>query len=274
MLSDASCNTGYKTTVQPGTHISQKHRYTHNCTRTRPFRQVITNPYISQHPLCNTDKRIHSITVTYPGFPFPPHTPLYPSHDHIQAYHHSFATHFELYPYIRFNHSLESVYWVGNASKGFWELSISTNGPREEITPLNNTLAHGLQHGSRITRHFDHLVVANGHNHHPRFPVWAADAAANEWLQNGKGRRITHSIYFRRPEEFVGKIILVVGAGGSGADIVIHCNGHAKKVCLRIHGFRSWGRWLTETFSRCIIPSLVMEMACLGRSLIRSTNPE
>ena len=41
-----------------------------------------------------------------------------------------------------------------------------------------------------------------------------------------------HSIYFREPEEFTGKTILVVGAGASGADIVIQCNGHAKKVSI------------------------------------------
>jgi cation diffusion facilitator CzcD-associated flavoprotein CzcO len=182
-------------------------------------------------PSCNADKRIHSITVTYPGFPFPPYTPLYPSYHHVQAYHHNFAARFELYPYIRFNHSLDSAYWVGTASKGFWELSISTDGPREEIIPFNKTSAHDLRHTSRITRHFDHLVVATGHNHHPSFPVWATGTAANEWLGNGKGRRVMHSIYFREPEEFAGKVILVVGAGGSGADIVIQCSKHAKKVC-------------------------------------------
>ena len=190
--------------------------------------------------MCGADERIHSITVTYPGFPFPPYTPLYPSYHHIQAYHHSFATHFELYPYIRFNHSLESAYWVGNASNGFWELSISTDGPREEIIPLNNTLAHDLRHSPWITRRFDHLVVAIGRNHYPKFPVWAADAATDEWLRNRKGRRIMHSIYFREPGEFTGKVILVIGAGASGADIVIQCSRHAKKVCLRIHCLRSW----------------------------------
>ena len=180
--------------------------------------------------------------MTYPGFPFPPYTPLYPSYHHVQAYHHSFATHFELYPYIRFSHSLESAYWVGDASSGFWELSISTDGPRDEIIPLDNTPAHNSWHSPQITSRFDHLVVAIGRNHYPRFPVWAVGAVANEWLRNGEGRRIMHSIYFREPEEFAGKIILVVGAGASGADIVIQSIEHAKKVYLRIHHLRSWWR--------------------------------
>ena len=76
------------------------------------------------------------------GFPFPPaYTPLYPSCDHTQASHHSFAAHFELNTYFRFKHSSEPAHRVGNASKGFWELSFSTSGPQEEIIPFNKTLA-------------------------------------------------------------------------------------------------------------------------------------
>ena len=237
---NALSNTGYETMVQLGTHISQKHHSTHNCTQIRPPWQVITNSCTPQYPSHSADKRIYSFVVTYPGFPFPPYTSLYPPSDHVQAYHHSYAAHFELYPYIRFNHSLESAYWVGNASNGFWELSISTDGPREEIVPLNKPPAHNLRYNSPITRRFDHLVVAVGRNHYPRFLAWAAGAAANEWLGNGKGRRVMHSIYFREPEEFAGKVILVVGAGGSGADFVIRCSGHAKRVCLHIHHPCSW----------------------------------
>jgi len=173
--------------------------------------------------------------VTYPGFPFPPYTPLYPTYDRVQAYHHNFATHFKLYPYIRLNHSLESAYWIGNASKGFWDLSISTDGPQEETIPLNTTQADNSQQRPRITRKFDHLVVANGHHRYPKFPSWATDNAANEWLWNGKGRSIVHSIYFREPEEYAGKVILVVGGGGSGLDIVTQSSVHAKKVCLHYH---------------------------------------
>ena len=102
--------------------------------------------------------------------------------------------------HIRFNHSVELAYWLRNASNGFWKLSISTNGPREEIIPLNKTPTHNLQGSSRITRRFDHLAVVIGHNHYPNFLVRAADAAANEWLRSGKGRRTMDSIYSREPE--------------------------------------------------------------------------
>lgn len=213
--------------------------------------------------------------MTYPGFPFPPYTPLFPAYDHIQAYHQKFATHFRLHPYTRLNHSIESAYWVGNASKGFWELSISVDGPQEEIIPLSKTPAQEVRRRPRITRRFDHLAVASGHNHYPKFPSWATDDAANEWLRNGKDRSIVHSVYFRGPEEYAGKVILVAGAGGSGTDIVTQSSGHAKKVRAHYHLLRGCRKWLTPKRSRFIIPSLVMGSTNRrGRFLVRSISLE
>ena len=120
--------------------------------------------------------------------------------------------------------------WVGDASNGFWELSISSNGPQVEIVPPSKTSVRNTRRRSRITRRFDHLVVANGHLHYPKFPPWSTDDAANQWLQNEKGRSIVHSIYFRDPEEYTGKVVLVVGSGSSGQDIAIQLGGHAGKV--------------------------------------------
>lgn len=170
--------------------------------------------------------------MTFPEFPFPQYTPLFPSYHHVLAYHRNIASHFDLYPFIHFNHSLESAYWIGNSSKGFWELSISTSGPREEVIPLSGTSAEDLRHHSRITRHFDHLVVATGHYRYPKFPQWATNNAAAEWLRNAGDRIILHSTYFREPEEYADKVVLVVGAGASGRDMAALSGLHAKKVRL------------------------------------------
>ena len=192
---------------------------------------MITGSLTPQNPPRNADRRLYSTAVTYPGFPFPPHTSLYPSYHHVEAYLHSFASHFKLHPYIRLNHSLESAYWVGNASNGFWELSISTNGSPVEILPPSKTSTRNTpRYRSRITKHFDHLVVANGHNRYPEFPSWATDDGASEWLRKGRDRSIVHSVYFREPEEYTGKVILVVGSGMSGGDIALQSSGIAKKV--------------------------------------------
>ena len=100
-----------------------------------------------------------------------------------------------------------------------------------EIFPPSKTSTRNMpRHRSRITKHFDHLVVAGGHFRYPKLPSWATDDCAQEWLRNGKGRSIVHSVYFREPEEYAGKVILVVGSGMSGGDIVIQSSGIAKKV--------------------------------------------
>ena len=114
---------------------------------------------------------------------------------------------------------------------------MSTDGSQVEIIPSGDVSGRGAQHCSVIKRCFDHLIVANGHNHYPKLPPWATDDDANEWLRNGKGRSIVHSIYFREPEEYTGKIILVVGSGSSGEDIVIQSSKHAKKVRLPLPPF-------------------------------------
>ena len=40
-------------------------------------------------------------------------------------------------------------------------------------------------------------------------------------------RRVMHSIYFREPDKFTGKITLAVDAGGSGVDTVIQRSGNS-----------------------------------------------
>jgi len=44
MLTGTFANTGYKMIAQPDIRISQKHRCTHDCTRTLLLRQVIHPP--------------------------------------------------------------------------------------------------------------------------------------------------------------------------------------------------------------------------------------
>ncbi|KAF7985262.1 hypothetical protein HWV62_6391 [Athelia sp. TMB] len=58
--------------------------------------------------------------MTYPGFLFPPNTPLFPQHDRIKQYHEDYASHFNLFPHIRFNHSVtyHSVRGAGEAAQG------------------------------------------------------------------------------------------------------------------------------------------------------------
>lgn len=155
-------------------------------------------------------------TQKYPGFVFPPGTPLYPSHEYVERYHRDFAAHFELTPYIRFNHTVVKSSWVGNSTAGHWDISV-------------------CDHEDKILRRkFDHLVVASGRNQHPRIPTWPGQ---EEWLTHGPRhrpqRQILHSFWYRGSKPYSNRSVIVVGAGASGRDIVAQIISTTKKASLR-----------------------------------------
>ncbi|KAI6010740.1 hypothetical protein F5J12DRAFT_821430 [Pisolithus orientalis] len=56
-------------------------------------------PETPLYPLLHTDTPVP--IMTYPHFPFPPGTPLFPTHGYIERYHQDYATHYGLWPYIK-----------------------------------------------------------------------------------------------------------------------------------------------------------------------------
>jgi hypothetical protein len=154
--------------------------------------------------------------VTYPNFTFPPGTPLYPGHSHIHAYHASFVSHFKLAWHIYLNHTVLSTTWAGNASHGYWDVESQQNVDGSE------TLFH---------KRFDHVIVANGHNHYPYSPTWEG---VEGWLENTPPgypkREISHSIYYREPDKYRGRTVVVVGGSASGRDCASKILPSARKV--------------------------------------------
>ena len=166
--------------------------------RTHLPQQVITSPFISQSLMEYWQSLLfwpqgHLVT-THSHY-----TPLYPAYNCIQPYHHDFTICFRLHPHICLNHLVELAYWVEKILEGFWRLSISAHGLQPEIISLNKTLPWNLWHLLVITKCFSHLVVANRHNHYPKFPLWATDDATNEWSCGRKGHSIDHLIYYWEP---------------------------------------------------------------------------
>jgi cation diffusion facilitator CzcD-associated flavoprotein CzcO len=164
--------------------------------------------------------------VTYPGFPFPPLTPLYPSYRFVQEYHADYADHWNLSPHIKLDHSVSSALWIGNSTQGYWDVTVQIGYPVEIIPGSSRQVVRHYAE-SEFSAHFDHLVVANGHNHYPEIPSWARNT---EWPDGHKGRTIIHSIYYRDPKDYAGKKVLVIGAGASGADIASQVKEFAETV--------------------------------------------
>ncbi|KAI0629833.1 FAD/NAD-P-binding domain-containing protein [Trametes polyzona] len=172
-----------------------------------PLPQPPVLPESPVYPLLHTNTP-HP-TMTYINFTYPPFTPLFPSHEYVQKYHADYAAHYGLLPHIRLLHHVKAADWVGEAESGHWEVEVhelDADAPRGKPVRVEK-------------RSFDHLVVANGHNHYPHIPQWNG---TDGWLENtpeGKPKReILHSIYYRRPEKYANLSVIIVGAGASGRD--------------------------------------------------------
>ncbi|KAI6149283.1 hypothetical protein BKA82DRAFT_3220827 [Pisolithus tinctorius] len=79
-------------------------------------------PETPLYPLLHADTPVP--IMTYPHLPFPPSTSLFPSHEYIERYHQDYVTHYDLWPYIKFNHSVLSSSWVGAPHAGHGEIVI------------------------------------------------------------------------------------------------------------------------------------------------------
>lgn len=173
-------------------------------------------------------------TMTYPNFTYPPYTPLFPSHEYVQKYHADYAAHHGLLPHIHLRHSVAAANWIGDAESGRWDLEVHELNPKHPRSEPVRVLK----------RSFDHLVVANGHNHHPHVPQWNG---TDGWLANTPAgrppRELQHSIYYRRPEKYTGRTVIIVGAGASGRDAALQV-GKVSHVVRSIH-FVASGAHLT-----------------------------
>ncbi|EPQ54781.1 FAD/NAD P-binding domain-containing protein [Gloeophyllum trabeum ATCC 11539] len=135
-------------------------------------------------------------TMTYPHFPFPPMTNLFPHHDALQQYHDDYVEHFNMRPFIHFNTSVVNATYDQALH---WDITVQR---------ADGDTSHG---------HYDQLVVANGHNRYPYSPHWDGE---DEWLRQGDGQRqILHSLWYREPEKYAGRFVIVVGDGASGRDM-------------------------------------------------------
>jgi cation diffusion facilitator CzcD-associated flavoprotein CzcO len=161
-----------------------------------PMPRVI--PDTALYPLLRTNIPVPS--MTYPGFPFPPSTPLYPGHEYVEAYHLQYASHFNILQNIRLRNSPSNVL-DRDTKPWYWNITVCDEA--------NNT-----QHEA-----FDHLVVATGNNHFPHIPKWAGQ---EDWLNyhssQGPKREIIHSAWYREPQRSKGWRVLIVGVGSSGRD--------------------------------------------------------
>lgn len=118
------------------------------------------------------------------GFPMPKDYPDYPSNQQILAYVNSFADAYGLREHVRFGCG---VVQVDKEADGRWLVRLAD--------------------GSR--RRYGAVICATGVTWDPNMPTYDGSFDGE----------VRHSVTYKRPDEFRGKKVLVVGLGNSGADI-------------------------------------------------------
>ena len=175
-------------------------------------------------------------------FPFDTHYPgksvdprRYCTHEEVLAYLDAFANYFNLKKWIRFNTKVIKVApIIENGSEresqtnGHGTTVCNNNWPRWQVASIT-TLPNGEE--STTLEIYDAVVLCNGHFSEPRVPVY-------EGQDIFPGLQL-HSHNYRKPEDYIGKSVVVVGAANSGVDIAQELyEGGAAAVYLSA---RSWG---------------------------------
>lgn len=127
-------------------------------------------------------------TMAYSDFPLPQEWPPFPDHTKVLQYFESYVDRFGFRDTITFRTKVEKVTPAGN---GNWDVTVI--GPD----------------GQPRTNRYGAVLVANGHHWDPRLPSYPGEFHGQQM----------HSHYYRTPDAFVGKRVLVVGFGNSACDI-------------------------------------------------------
>jgi hypothetical protein len=132
----------------------------------------------------------------YTDFPMPRDWPAYPDHRQCLSYLRRYAAHFGLRDTIRPRSTVERIEPAPGGSG--WMVHVAGRGPT----------------------HYAGVVIANGHNHEPRWPDIPGTFAG----------AMLHACQYKSPSlpvPLAGKRVLVIGAGNSGCDIAVEASHHA-----------------------------------------------
>ena len=139
--------------------------------------------YDSTHIISSRD------TTGYSDFPMPAEYPDFPSKAQMLAYLEAFAEEFGLREGIELETRVERVEPLGPKGLDGWRVTLEDGEERD----------------------YEAVVVANGHHWAKRYPHYAGQFAGKSF----------HSKDYKRPSDFEGRRVLVVGAGNSACDIAV-----------------------------------------------------
>nr|XP_031842723.1 flavin-containing monooxygenase FMO GS-OX-like 2 isoform X2 [Nomia melanderi] len=169
--------------------------------------------------------------MNFPDYPrMNAEEPCCVTHRDIRSYLENYAEHFDLLRHVQFNTRVKTVRLNTREAEEKWTVRIERLKTKEE---------EELE--------YDAMMVCNGHYFDPYVPSVPG-------MDTFTGNKM-HSHAYRKPEDFAGRTVFVLGAASSGIDIGIDLTGHAARVYLSHNGER-----LKSTF-----PGNLTEVAGLER---------
>ncbi|XP_065265011.1 flavin-containing monooxygenase 5-like [Emys orbicularis] len=154
--------------------------------------------------IINTSKEI----MCFSDFPIPDDFPNYMHNSKIMEYFCMYANYFDLLKYIRFKTTVVSVTKRPDFSTtGQWDVVTETEGKQESAI-------------------FDGVMVCTGHHTNAHLPLDSFPG-----IEKFKGRYF-HSRDYKKPQEFSGKRVIVIGIGNSGTDLAVELSHTADQVFL------------------------------------------
>jgi hypothetical protein len=160
----------------------------------------MSSAYRSLH--INTSREI----MEYRAFPMRHDYPTYPNHYQIAEYFDRFVDHFGFRDRIQFGTEVTSV---AAAAGGGWSVTVRRRGQRRSVT-----------------RHYQAVLVANGHHWDARWPEPAFPGA-----DTFTGVQM-HSHDYKTFEGFEGKRVLILGIGNSACDIAVETSKVSARTFL------------------------------------------
>lgn len=142
------------------------------------------------HGVYDSTHLISCKSVTqYSDYPMPADYPDFPSAAQMLAYLRDYAQHFGLERRIEFGTEVRRVEPLDRRGKAGWQVELASGEARK----------------------YSGVVVANGHYWERHIPEYPGEFT---------GKQI-HSKDYKRPADFAGDRVLVVGAGNSGCDLAV-----------------------------------------------------
>ena len=151
--------------------------------------------------------------MEYSDFPMPKDWPDFCHHALIKQYFNDYVDHFGIRDRITFSTAVKRA---ARGPDGVWEVALSTGE----------------------TRHYDAVVVANGHHWDPRWPEPAFPGA-----DTFAGRQM-HSHDYVDTQGFEGKKVVVLGMGNSAMDIAVEVSLVTERTLLAARR----GAWIIPNY--------------------------